>query len=85
MANGKRKVGDSKKMVLSTNKTSGLHDVTPNSKTRSTKSRGRPLAVAHLRPHTSNGKIYYYYCRGRDPEIYLGSADTILSWKPNVT
>ena len=32
----------------------------------------------HLRPHKVKGKLYYHYCRGTDPEIYLGSADSIL-------
>lgn len=34
----------------------------------------------YLRAHTSmrNGKKYYYYCRGTDPEIYLGTAEAIL-------
>lgn len=42
--------------------------------------RGRLKRVVepHLRPHKSNGKLYYYYCRGAYQEIYLGDADTIL-------
>jgi hypothetical protein len=44
-----------------------------------TKKRGyRKKAPGRLRPHTVNGKVYYYFCRGRDKEIYLGSADRIL-------
>ena len=39
---------------------------------------GRPLAQPHLEPRTVNGKTYWYYRRGIDPPIYLGTADTIL-------
>jgi len=38
----------------------------------------RRIAEPHLRAHKVKGRLYYYYCRGIDPEIYLGDADTIL-------
>lgn len=44
----------------------------------STKRRIRRVADPHIRPHKVKGRVYYTYCRGTDPEIYLGSADTIL-------
>lgn len=35
-------------------------------------------AKPYIRGHLIMGRIYYYYCRGADKEIYLGSADAIL-------
>jgi len=36
------------------------------------------ITEPHLRPHQVKGRTYYYYCRGTDKEIYLGTADHIL-------
>jgi hypothetical protein len=47
-------------------------------KKNSTKKRIRRIAEPHIRSHQVNGYLYYYYVRGEDREIYLGSADTIL-------
>lgn len=44
-----------------------------------TKRKKRNLAKAHLQGRMRNGIVYYYYRRGTDKEIYLGSAETILS------
>lgn len=35
------------------------------------------IAEPHIRHHKVNGKLFYYYCRGIDPEEYLGTADFI--------
>lgn len=35
-------------------------------------------AEPRLKTRKVKGNIYYYYCRGIDPEIYLGTADSIL-------
>jgi hypothetical protein len=43
-----------------------------------TKKRIRRIAEPHIRSHKVYGYIYYYYVRGEDQEIYLGSADSIL-------
>jgi hypothetical protein len=40
--------------------------------------KGRHKEPAHIRGHLVKGKVYYYYLRGTDREIYLGSADSIL-------
>ena len=47
----------------------------------STNKRVTRVTEPHLRSHKVKGKLYYYYCRGNDPEIYLGSADSILRTK----
>lgn len=36
------------------------------------------IADPYIRAHKKDGRNYYYYCRGIDPEIYLGTADSIL-------
>ena len=36
------------------------------------------LAEPHIRAHEVKGKRYYYYVRGTDREIYLGTANAIL-------
>lgn len=38
----------------------------------------RKFADPYLRAKKVNGKLYYFYRRGVDPEIYLGDADAIL-------
>lgn len=40
--------------------------------------KARKKAKAHIEPRTSNGQTYYWYRRGTDKPIYLGSAETIL-------
>lgn len=47
-------------------------------KRRSTKKRARKKAPAHLRDHQVGDRCYYYYIRGKDKEVYLGDADSIL-------
>ena len=39
----------------------------------------RRIAEPHLQSRVVNGKVYYYYRRGDDPMIHLGTADAILS------
>lgn len=41
-----------------------------------TKKKKQP--AGRIRGHWIKGKTYYYYCRGRNKEIYLGSAEAIL-------
>lgn len=43
-----------------------------------TKKRIRRIAEPHIRGHQVKGRVYYYYCRGTDREVYLGHADVIL-------
>lgn len=43
-----------------------------------TKKRIRRIADPHVRAHKVKGRNYYYFCRGTDPEIYLGTAEAIL-------
>lgn len=31
-----------------------------------------------IKPRTVKGIVYYYYCRGKDKEKYLGTAENIL-------
>jgi hypothetical protein len=50
----------------------------PVSKTPRTKKRIRRIADPHLEGRKINGSLYYYYRRGIDKPIYLGSADAIL-------
>ena len=50
----------------------------PAPKPTLTKKRIRRIAEPHIRSHKVYGYIYYYYVRGEDQEIYLGSADSIL-------
>ena len=45
----------------------------------STKKRIRRIADPHIRHKTIKGRNYYYYCRGEDREIYLGTADSVLA------
>ena len=40
--------------------------------------RKRKIAPAHIRAKLIKDRTYYYYCRGIDKEVYLGSADLIL-------
>ncbi len=40
--------------------------------------RKRKLAGAHIRAHNVKGKLYYYYVRGTDKEVYLGDAAAVL-------
>jgi hypothetical protein len=43
-----------------------------------TKKRIRRIAEPHIRGHQVKGRVYYYYVRGMDKEVYLGNADAIL-------
>lgn len=43
-----------------------------------TKKHSRKTALPMIRAHMVKGTPYYYYCRGTDKEIYLGSAKSIL-------
>lgn len=38
----------------------------------------RRIAEPHINRRRVKGRYYYYYCRGTDQEIYLGTADNIL-------
>lgn len=42
------------------------------------KSRVRRIAEPHLEPRRVHGRVYWYYRRGVDPPVYLGTADAIL-------
>jgi len=50
----------------------------PVPKTPSTKKHSQKTAQPTIRSHMVKGRPYYYYCRGTDKEIYLGSARGIL-------
>lgn len=43
-----------------------------------TKKRVRRVADPHLEARKINGHVYYYYRRGVDTPVYLGTADSIL-------
>lgn len=54
----------------------GFDNFPPTTKKRAY--RIRRLADPHIRSKKIKGRLFYYYVRGTDKEIYLGSADTIL-------
>ena len=69
--------GRSNQEKLVENRTRLSYGATSHKKT-STNKRVRKQAEPHIRAHKVKGRLYYYYVRGTDPEIYLGTADIIL-------
>lgn len=67
-----------KNLVEGTGVDSFGHDGSKSPSTKKRSYRIRRIADPHIRAHMSNGRPYYYYCRGTDKEIYMGDADTIL-------
>ena len=78
MAELEAKLAELEKLVENTSGVTLEITDMPTAPRNMTKKQLRRIAGPRIRAHKVKGRQYYYYVRGTDKEIYLGSADSIL-------